>query len=290
MQLLHDFYLIAVDQVFESNVTPAGIITSATAIIDENQEDRGKYKRRYGTVLECPVAFSDLVVDYIDSGVPRYKKYVSHDWIVYMNSLGYDHYNSNQKYYPSTYEGDPQIKLSDIAKRVDVVKGERVYFREESTDPERFMGMYEGKRMYSVRVDEIICSIRTITPFQGYNGYKQQRIVMQGNWALLQPNMETWEDITIPLPGKPKEEWLVTKVAPGAKWSVEVDEDSGKQNWKMTTEGLPLEGTIKSIRHRDDIKDGDQVLFMRDADAPITVEGKEYTCMYHDEILVKIKR
>jgi co-chaperonin GroES (HSP10) len=259
MQLLHDFYLVAVDQLFESGVTPSGIITSNTAIIHPEQEDRGEFKRRYGVVLEKPVGFSDLAISMVDPGLPPPKKYISHDWIEMMRTYGHTNYDG-KFYYPSTFEKYEEITCKQIAELVDVEIGEKIYFDEKATEAERYMGTFEGKSLYSVRVDEIICSVR--------EKLKKTKVIAQGQWVLLKPKMEDWEDILIPIPGKPKEEWLQAKVSPDTVW---------------------LTGTVHAVNRRNDLQTGDTVIFMRDADAPITVEGEELTCMYNDEVLAKIR-
>lgn len=258
MQLLRDFYLVAVDQLFESGTTPSGIITSNTAIIHPEQEDRGEFKRRYGTILELPVGFSDSHVSIVDPGSPAPRKFVGHDHIEFQRKYGYGNY-TNKNYYPSTFEKYEEITCIDIAELVDVSVGQRIYFDEKATEQERYMGMHKGKLLYSIRVDEIICSIKF--------GMKKNQIQAQGHWVILEPKMEDWNDILIPIEGKPKEEWLQGKVSPDRIW---------------------LNGIVRSVNNRDDLQDGDTVIFMRDADAPITIEGKDYTCMYNDEVLAKV--
>ncbi len=259
MQILHDYYLVAVDQLFESNTTPYGIITSNTAIIHPEQEDRGEFKRRFGVVMEVPVAFSDNPVSMEDPGSPAPRKFVGHDWIELMRTIGHKDYD-HKRYYPSTFEMYKPITCKDVSKKVNVVEGEKIYFDEKATETDRYMGMYEGKLLYSIRVDEIICCIRK-TPTN------KHKIFMQGGWLLLEPDMENWEEITIPIEGKNKDQWLQAKIAPEGRW---------------------LRGIVRATNGRDDLKGGDKVVFVRDADAPITVEGKEYTVMMHDEVLAKV--
>jgi hypothetical protein len=269
MQLLRDHYLVLVDQLFESGLTPSGIITSNTAIIDDQQEDRGEFKRRYGVVMEIPASFSDRELQMIDPGSPAPRRYVGHEWMQHQRTAGYkaglNEYNHSQ-YYPSTFERYRCVTCKDISKKVDVEAGEKVYFSENATEPDRFMGRFKGGLLYSIRVDEIICVVREVTPLIGYNKYKQKRIVAQGGWVLVKVDMENWEDIEIPVLGKPREEWLWAKEAPAGK---------------------TLRGTIKAAE-RPDLRTGDKVVFERDADAPIKVEGEDLTCMMHDDILVKL--
>lgn len=261
MQLLRDYYLVLVDQVFESGLTPSGVITSNSAAIHEWQEDRGEFKKRYGTVIALPASFSEGHVMMVDPGLPAPRKFVGHEYIMAMRKGGYMN-RDRSNYYPSTFEKYEEVTCAEVAQKVDVKVGEKIYFDEKATEEERFMGMHEGKRMYSIRVNEILCVIREVKPFPGMK--KQKRIIMQGGWVLLKPNMEAWEDIEIPLTNG---QVLYGKAAPGNR---------------------PLQGFVKSVNHRTDLKAGDLVYFLKDADAPITIEGEEYTCMWEDEVIAKI--
>jgi co-chaperonin GroES (HSP10) len=267
MQLLNDFYLVLVDQVYESSTTKSGIITSNTAIINHEQEDRGEFKRRYGRVLEVPMCFSDTVVEAVDPGNPPPRTYVGHEHIKRMRDAGYragTRQYDHRVYYPGTFEKYDVVTCKDIAKRVDVNKGDIVYFREISTDVERHMGPYQGGQMFAVRVDEIHAVVKEAAVFEGYNAYKKRKIFPQGGWVFVQLNMETWEDITIPIPGQAQ--GIIAKVAP---------------------EALPLQGKVLHAQRKQ--LEGKNVIFHRDADAPITVDGKEMTVMVEDDILAIIK-
>jgi co-chaperonin GroES (HSP10) len=259
-QLTTDFYLVLLDEIWESGKTQSGIITSNTNIIHEEQEDRGEFKRRYGTVLEVPLSFSDAHVDTIDPGLPTPKAYVGHEWIQKMRNAGYEGYDSNAKYYPSTYPHHQTITKKDYAKKVDVKVGDLIYFRDVATDVERYMGKYNGKHLFSISVDEIHCKIEESPVFAGYNKFKQKRIIAQGGWVLVEINMETWQDITTP-------SGVIIKVAP---------------------EALPLQGKIVAAQ-REDLVVGSNILFHQDADAPITVEGRKLTVMQEYDILAFIK-
>jgi co-chaperonin GroES (HSP10) len=269
MQLTNDYYLVLVDQLFESSVTPSGIITRNTAVISEETEERSEVKRRYGRVLEVPANFTDTVVAPVDPGLPAPKRYVGHEWIEMMRQMGhrqgvrpYD----EKVYYPSTFEAYDVVTCADIAKLVDAQAGERVYFSENATEEDRKMGPYQGGMMYAVRVDEIQAVVRKKAVFEGYNALQKERVVMQGGWVLVKLDMETWEEITIPVPGH--EQGIIIKSAPEAK---------------------PLRGWVEEVNHRKDLKRGDHIIFERDADAPCTVEGHDYTIMKDEDILATIQ-
>lgn len=269
MQLTNDYYLVLIDQLFESYTTPSGLISMNTAVVNSETEERSEHKRRYGTVLEVPLTFTDAHVSIVDPGMPHPRRFVGHEWIEMMRQAGYRQgvraYNE-RAYYPSTFEKYDEITCRDVARGVDVKKGDKVYFSENATEEDRFMGPYKGGLMYSVRVDEIQAVVREGNVFQGYSGLKQKKILMQGGWVLVRLDMESWEEISIPIPGQAVP--LVVKSAPEAK---------------------PLRGWVEEVAPRPDLKRGDHIVFERDADAPCMVEGKELVIMKDEDILAKIK-
>lgn len=268
-QLTRDFYLVFVDDIWESRRTTSGLITSNTAIHSstEEVEDRGEFKRRYGIVLQLPATFSDDDLEMIDPGLPTPRKYVSHDWIQMMKNAGYrgyrDHENPAGKYYPSTWEGYDTVKISDRAKRVNVSVGDKIYFEHTSTDMERYMGPYTHNglkgHMFAIQVNEILCSVKKSPIFLNHQHYVKEKITPQGGWVFVELDMESWESITTP-------NGVIIKMAP---------------------EALPLQGNVLHAQNAGLV--GKTVLFTRDADAPVTVDGVEMTSMQEDEILAIIK-
>lgn len=268
MQLLRDFYLVLVDQLYESETTKSGIITRNTAPISEEQEDRGAFRRRYGKVLEVPVGFSDGLISVKEPPGPAPRRYINHEWIQYMRNaqhkFGLRPYDE-KLYYPSTFEKYDILTCEEIARRVNVEVGDKIYFGENALEDERFMGRYQGKLMYSVRVDEIQAVIKMGVVFDGYGKLKAPKIYMQGQWILVKVDMSNWEDKPFNIPGV--EEPVMLKVA---------------------KEGKPLKGKIQSSNRRD-LKFGDEVFFEQDADAPCVIEGQEYSMMLEEDILAIIK-
>ncbi len=269
-----DFYLVWVSEIWENRQTKSGLLTTNAAyhaknnVVDEI-EDRGEFKRRYGYVLEVPASFSDNEVKLIDPGSPAPRRYISHDWLQSMANSGYRGYrpqdNPARLYYPSTFERYETVKMIDIAARVDVKVGDLIYFEHTATDVERYMGAYEHKgvkgHLFSIQVNEILCMAKKSAVFINHEHYAKEKIYPQGGWVFVKLNMESWEDIT--LPGTK----IVVKVAP---------------------EALPLQGKIIAAQ-RADLKPGLDILFEREADAPITVDGEDMTCMHEDDVLAIIK-
>lgn len=264
-QILRDFYLVKVDSLWESRETKSGLITSNTAIHSTNEEteDRGAHKRRYGKVIELPLELSDNEHLLIDPGMPQPRRYVGHEWIQQQNLIGQrgyrDHENPAKKYYPGTFEQYETTKFSDLAPLMDAKVGDRVYFEHNSTDVERYMGTYEDGHLFSIRVDEILCVVKKSPIFLNHERFVKSTIYPQGGWVFVRINFESWEDITMP-------SGIIMKKAP---------------------EALPLQGKVVAAQKKDLIDKN--ILFEREADAPITIDGDELTCMQGSDILATLK-
>jgi hypothetical protein len=114
------------------------------------------------------------------------------------------------------------------------------------------------------------------TDKHGFDHLYEKDIIMIGSYVLIEPDFETWEDISIPIPEtlngkkllnpdgsvrmKPKDQWLVTKTAPGEKYL---------RGWVRHV-GSPLKGDSAVAEQ------GEYVYFQRFADTKIKIEGKDY--------------
>lgn len=247
MKILHDSYIVAIDQKYESTVSKSGILSLNTAYMNDEAEDRHASKRVYGTVMQCPAMFSDISVSLVNTGNPPAHGYIGHDLIQAKSNAGYS-LRALPAYYPSTFEGYEMITMKDVAKKVDVQLGDRVYFAYNVTEPENFLGKNQkGHELYRVQVDMVYAVVR--------DGV----ILMQGGWVLVEPEMETWEEIKTP-------SGIYKKPRPEAKY---------------------LLGKVKHIQEHDALSPGDRIMYMHDADAPMKVEGVDYYCMHISEILCK---
>jgi hypothetical protein len=115
--------------------------------------------------------------------------------------------------------------------------------------------------------------------------YKKE-LIMIGSWCLVEPDMETWDDISIPTPMilngkkvvdehgrvqmKPKEQWLVTKAQP----------DKIYLRGFVRHIGKPLKGD------RQEIPRGAYVMFRPKTDTWIRVEGFDYFRMIQRNIFM----
>lgn len=247
MKILHDSYIVAMDQRYESTATKAGIITLNEAYVNDEDEGRHASKRIYGRVVQAPASFSDTVVSLVDTGYPPAHGYVGHDVIQAKSNQGMS-LRALPTYYPSTFEGYETITIADVANKTNINLGDIVYFDYNVAEPENFLGKnHLGHDMYRVQVDMIYVAVK--------NGV----IEMQGGWVLVEPEMETWEEIQTPA-------GIYKKPRPEVKY---------------------LLGRVRHMQPRADLEIGDRIVYIPNADAPMKVEGVDYYCMNANEILCK---
>lgn len=257
MTITQDHYIVAIDQMFHSEVTKSGIITHNEAYSELDDMKSNQHRRIFGTVLACPATFSDKIINLVDEGVPAYNLFISSDYIEAKANEGY---TVLPEYYPSTRDRFEFTTINDFSKKVNVKTGEKIYFDFNVLQEENILGDHKGKPMYKVRVDQIYCVIRREREDVTWISWKD-RIVMQGGWVLAEADEETWDDITTPA-------GIIKKPKPDAK---------------------ALRAFVRHLEGRTDIKVNDLVVFLPMADAPLKVEGKDYLCMHEDWIVSKIR-
>lgn len=251
MTFYQDYIVFVIDKRYEDQGN-SGIIKINTAWINEEESERFSHKRLYGEVISVPKVFSDARVKAIDPGLPTPKVCVDHDWIQDKRNRGYTNH-SRRDHYPSTFDGYEFITMADIAKLSDVRVGDRIYFDEKTTEPENYLGKHNGKESFKILLSDIFCVVRD----EDAGPYVKKTIIPQGGWALIEPDMETWEDIKT-------KSGIIKKPSPEAK---------------------SLLGFIRHIRQRPDMTVGTKIIYVRDADWTIKVEGKDYYAIHEDDIL-----
>lgn len=255
MKIISDYYIVLVDKRYKSDKTKSGMDAMNEAYLEDWAEDHLKYRTQSGTIIEKPAGFTETVVDIVTPGMPEPKLFISGDFIAQKLLAGY---TKLPKYSPHTYEGFDVITLADIAKKVDVEIGDKVYFDYMVTEMDRYLGEFRGMSMYRLRVDEIYCAIDNaeIMNAKGQEGIK---VRPQGLWCLVEPNKDSWESITT-------KSGLLRKPKPDAKY---------------------LDGNVAFIQEREDIKPGDNIVYQRHADYAMKIEGNEYFVMKEEDILCK---
>lgn len=216
-----------------------------------------KHVRTYGEVIQVPFRLRKKPIMQIPRGTPPY----------------YDEAPFDYKW------------SSDIAMEVAV--GDRIYFHFNTIIRMNFNIVkvikepITGKPIewwFKVSYDQIICAVR------------QGMIIPIGSYTLVEPDMESIEEILIPIARmgadgkamrddagrpimKPKSEWLQKKVAPSAKYM---------RGWVRHV-GTPLEGDICEVKK-------DQLVYYRpNADWTNVIEGKEYYAIRQRHIVGRVE-
>lgn len=246
---MFDYFFFSIDKIIESVVTKGGIISLNSAYYEGTAEEelgdeRNVHKRIYGRVVAVPSKFSDMAVTAIDPGSPRPKRYIGGDEIAERIRMGHKNY-SKKDYAPTLYEHDEFITIKDIARKTDIQLGDTIYFDYKATDADQKVGTWKGKMIFRVRVDEVLAVVR--------NG----EIITQGGWLFVEPDMETWDEITTG-------SGIIMKPNPEAK---------------------ELRGLVKYCNFMEYLKKGDHIVFLPHANWAIKVEGKEIFAMRESEVI-----
>lgn len=263
---IQDYFIVEVESRYNEAKTKSGIIMINTAYIEDGEMDRNNHKRIYGKVLAVPSSFSDTGFRAIDDGMPSYHKYVGHDDIVVRINEGYRNH-AEKSYYPSTFEKYDMVTMADLSKLIDVQVGDKVYFVPQATEDENMLEKEKGREVYRICVTDLICVVRTEQITHETNdpmvvaGYEwKNKIITQGEWVLIKPKMETWEEITT-------KSGIVIKPNPEKKW---------------------LEGIV-AHSHHEHCKVGDHIVYLPNADAEVKVEDEDYFVMPVQDVIGKLK-
>ena len=255
MRILHDDYMVTIDQEFEVVKMKSGLSSLNAAYFEDDQESKYKFKRQWGTVIGTPAVFSDKPFDVEDTGMPQRRKFIPSELIQRMVNQGY---TKLPVYWPTAFDDYKIIKISDLGAKMDVNVGDKVYIDYQASDKENFLGMHNGAPMFRVSVDRIYCSVRRER--SKVDRRFRNIIHMQGGWVLVKPDVESWDEIKT-------ESGLVKKPKPEAK---------------------SLLGFVQHVRPGIDLKAGDHVVYIRNADYVVLVEGTPYYVMREDDILCRI--
>lgn len=243
---LKDFIIFRTDVLFNANVKFRGI-GGRELVIDPNKFQPEKNVRIYGEVTGVPLQLSRIPLLQNDRGQPAYVEY--HESLPYSN-----------KY------------INDIVPEVQV--GDRIYFHFNTIKQGNFVdieGVHPNRTWFiKVRYDAVLCLVRegVITPV--------------GSYVLVDPDMETWEEIQIPTYSsmkdkegnpilKPKEQWIFTKAAPEARFL---------QGFVRHV-GPPLKGDKRELEL------GQKIWFRKWADWTNHIEGHDYFAIRQRHIIGK---
>lgn len=191
---------------------------------------------------------------------------------------------------PSYHESSPfEYKLlSDIA--MDVRVGDRIYFHFNTIKMGNIVheeGIHPKKTWWlRVRYDQVICIVRTtqskLALPNGDLPPAKTDIIPVGGYALIDPDMETWEDTKkktyssiTDKEGKPMlnppEKWLTTKLVPEHKYLTGFVRQVGK----------PLDGD------QVEITGGQKIWYRKNADWQVKIEDQDYFVVRQRHIIGK---
>lgn len=225
-----------------------------------------------GEVVQVPVSLSSKPVFIIKEhiGLPPYGP---------IGNIPRDYMTNNLDTIYSS-KVPPVHRMHDI--EMDVRPGDRIYFHYNTLlNEENFVAdnltRIDGIDfdLWKVRYDQIFCAVR---PRKKKN--QGLEIIMVGSWCLVEPDLETWEDIYQPTyydiidpitkrrKPKPQSEWIQLKVAPEKQYL----------RGRLKHVGKALKGKTCEL------KQGDYIVYSPDADFEIEVEGKKYLAIRQNHI------
>lgn len=247
MQIINDYFLMTVDQRYESTISPSGIITLSSAWIHEEVIERFDYKRIYGKIQSVPLNFTEFALEPVDPGYPNPKVHLPAEFINQRKNSGYKRYG-NHNYNCAGNDGFELITRATIAEKTDIRVGDKVYFDPRATEDENLVGRHNKHELFKIAPEEIVCTVR------------DGEILMQGEWCLVEPNMESWEEITT-------KAGIIMKPRPEAKF---------------------LQGIMRHFQYHEDLLEGDHIVYVKGADWTMDIEGKKYYAIEWRDIVAKI--
>ena len=154
------------------------------------------------------------------------------------------------------------IMMNEIALEVKV--GDIVYFNYQVTS--------YGTNIVEDNGDHLIlrCPYDKI-----YCAKRRDKLIPIGSYTLIEPVMECLDDILHPVPGQPKEKWIQIKPTPGKKY---------------------LTGTVREVGTpfvsdgEIDLEKGDVVLFRKNADKEIYIDGELFFPIRQKDIELRYGR
>lgn len=245
--------------------------------------EKGRHTRIYGTVVGIPNKLNREVIMWRDyEGLPQPVSYYNSELAAQMadvQSRGqymevaekkeYDRKMRNQLYDPSAHE--PTYKtIGDIAPEVKI--GDRIYFHYNTVKEENRFPLKDGRKLYLVRYDQVLCAVREI----GTDGYKQ--IIPIGSHVLVEA---VWDDEVeeIELKGHEKVRGKISK----SGLITELHDKPKPLIGKIAHIGTPLVGEPDL-----GLVPGDEVYYLPESDWVNTIEGRDYYIMKQKDIIAKI--
>lgn len=304
MKCFYEFVVVKVPSVFIDETRYKGV--GGLQILQDVFFQPERHIRTYGIVHSVPDELFSTPLATNHSSAPSYHDYPRYEWKtnadieleIRPGDKVYFHWNSllpdenggskwNRSFVGSKKEMENDVEVEYHYFRI---KYDAIYaaVRYESTTP--------GSRPFEWWMEDLAKILRVpaktddteeaktdmvnrlaFTDDLGALHSYERKVIMIGSYVLVEPNFETWEDISIPTPEtingkvlldpstgkpklKPKDQWMVVKSQPKEKYL---------QGWVVHT-GSPLKGD-KSF-----LQPGMYVFLQLHGDTKIEFEGKPY--------------
>jgi hypothetical protein len=294
MQITRDYCIVKVKKVFKDEAAFKG--ENGLNIYLDTTYEPNKHTNNCGYVESIPLTLSrsPLIWDY--HGIPSYHEtppmgYKSVDDIQREIRVGdkvYFNYNcilpdGHETLYNSdwmfTKREEENGKI--VAYQYFRIKYSSIYaaVRYESINPacKPFQWWMEDQLKPITIVGQLLYELDE-------QSHYRKTVDMIGSWVFVEPDIETWDDISIPVQEtlngiglvnpdgskrmKPKEQWIVTKAAPAYRYLFGT----------VKFVGSPLRGLNKEL------SEGMYVMYRPKTDTPIEFEGIEYHRMLQSNI------
>jgi hypothetical protein len=286
MELLKEYVVVKVRSLYNDRVA---IGKDGVKIIVNTDYNPERHTSVSGIVVSVPKVLPKVPIASDTVGMPAYYENTPYTWKtaadiemdVRVNDKVYFHYNCllqdthenpyNNFYLYSKKErwGDEVVPMHYFRVKYELVFAAVRYKPMNSLISEFSWDQEESLEIRSFGQEPLYQVGET-------QGFYHKEVVMIGSHVFVEPDMETWEDVSVPvfesLNGvpvyghdgrpvlKPKDKWIVTKSRLGHKYLC---------GWVRHT-GKPLKGD------RDNLKEGMYVYFRPLTDTIIRFEGKDY--------------
>ncbi len=297
MKILREHIIVKVPSVFFDETQYTGM--SGKKIIQHVLFNPERHVRNFGIITSVPDELFRYPLLSNHTGAPNYHDHNRFEWktnedIELELEVGdkvYFHHNAllpdqqgknwNKLFLKSTVEEGKVWHYFRI--KYDIVFGSVRYVPKNSATRE--WDWINETKLTPLNIPGVNETRYIFTDLAGCDHIYEKKVVMIGSYTFIEPDKETWEEISIPVAEtlngrvvfnpdgsqrlKPKEQWIVTKSAPGDKYLC---------GWVRYT-GSPLKGDKAFLTP------GDYVYFQHHANTRIRFEGQDFFRMRQRHIL-----
>lgn len=251
-----------------------------------------KYSKDFVVVKTDKLLFQEKELDgenglqiLIDASFEPVKHVVNFGEVVSVpDRLSHRPWGINMAGKPKYFEFDEREVLWVDQLPITVQKGDKVYFHYNQTMKALDNGpiheeVIDGKKYYYLKIEYqyIFCSIR------------DNEVIPNATWTLIEPAMESWEDILHPVPEMDKDGNIKTEIVTkfdekGLAYQERVPKLKPKEEWiqmKVAPEAVLREGYVRHIGNPVidgycDLNQGDKILYRTHADLEVNIENVNY--------------